>query len=126
MKKILIWSIVIAIAFSVSLIGAGCKEEAVVEEAVVEEEVAEEAPAEEVVNAGDVTVGVSINALSNINNQTMFELAEKKLKAAGFKTAMVNANGHAVQQSADIENLIQQGVDIIIVQNADKDGIEMQ
>jgi len=133
MKKILIWSIVIAIAFSLSLIGVGCKEEAAAEEEAPAEEAVAEEVAEEAVVAEEVIVeeaapekfkiGVSVNATANLFTQTMFESAEKYLKEAGFDVAMVNANGHAVQQTTDIENLIQQGVDLLVIQNADRDGI---
>ncbi|MFM1652656.1 sugar ABC transporter substrate-binding protein [Brevibacillus sp. B_LB10_24] len=71
-----------------------------------------------------IVIGVSVNALSNIHNQEMYDYTEQAIKAAGFKPVMVNANGLAVQQVSDIENLIQQNVDVIIIQNGDTDALK--
>lgn len=72
---------------------------------------------------GPLRIGVSINALANIHNQHMFQYTEEAIRAAGHVPVMVNANGLAVQQVSDIENLIVQRVDVIIVQNGDTDGL---
>lgn len=70
------------------------------------------------------TIGVSVNALSNVHNREVFELTEKAIVEAGHKAIMVNANGIAVQQVNDIENLIQQKVNVIIIQNGDTDALK--
>ncbi|HCJ56570.1 MAG TPA: hypothetical protein DHV55_03770, partial [Clostridiaceae bacterium] len=71
-----------------------------------------------------LTIGVSVNALSNVHNREVFELTEKSIIEAGHKAVMVNANGIAVQQVNDIENLIQQKADVIIIQNGDTDALK--
>lgn len=70
-----------------------------------------------------LTIGVSINALTAIHNRKVFEATEKWIKEMGHKPVMVNANGIAVQQVSDIENLIQQKVNCIIIQNGDTDAL---
>lgn len=71
----------------------------------------------------DVTVGVSINALDAINNRQVFEMMQEKVKEAGYECIATNANGTAVQQSTDIENLVQQGANVIVILNGDTDGL---
>ena len=48
---------------------------------------------------------------------------QQKVEAAGYECISTNANGTAVQQSTDIENLVQQGCDVIVVMNGDTDGL---
>lgn len=74
-------------------------------------------------SVGDITVGVSINALDAINNRQVFDLMQEKVEAAGWECISTNANGTAVQQATDIENLVQQGCDAIVVLNGDTDGL---
>lgn len=76
------------------------------------------------VNAGEaktgiLKIGISTNALSNIHNRHMFESVIEAVKAAGHENVAVNANGDAAQQAIDIENLVQAGCDVIVVQNGD-------
>ena len=72
---------------------------------------------------GNITVGVSINALDAINNRQVFEMMQKKVTDAGYECIATNANGTAVQQSTDIENLVQQGCNVIVILNGDTDGL---
>ena len=90
-----------------------------------EEEKAEDASSkpEATASSEDVFVGISINALDAINNQQTFEMMQAKCEAAGFKYSATNANGDAVQQSTDIENLVQMGCNYIVVLNGDTDGL---
>ena len=90
-----------------------------------EEEKVEESSSEPetTANSGDIFVGISINALDAINNQQTFEMMQEKCKAAGFEYSATNANGDAVQQSTDIENLVQMGCNYIVVLNGDTDGL---
>ena len=90
-----------------------------------EEEKAEDASSkpEATANSGDIFVGITINALDAINNQQTFEMLQAKCEAAGFKYSATNANGDAVQQSTDIENLVQMGCNYIVVCNGDTDGL---
>lgn len=90
-----------------------------------EEEKAEDASSkpEATASSEDIFVGISINALDAINNQQTFEMMQAKCEAAGFKYSATNANGDAVQQSTDIENLVQMGCNYIVVLNGDTDGL---
>ena len=90
-----------------------------------EEEKAEDASSEPEATASseDIFVGISINALDAINNQQTFEMMQEKCEAAGFEYSATNANGDAVQQSTDIENLVQMGCNYIVVLNGDTDGL---
>ena len=121
----------VSCVLTTSMLMAGCTTErpadAPVEETSKEEKAAateessdskETAPMD-----GDVVVGVSINALDAINNRQVFELMQEKVKAAGYECMATNANGTAVQQSTDIENLVQQGCNVIVVLNGDTDGL---
>jgi len=71
----------------------------------------------------DILLGISINALDAINNRQVFELMQQKAEKAGIKYIATNANGTAVQQATDIENLVQQGCNIIIILNGDTFGL---
>lgn len=73
--------------------------------------------------ARPLKIGVSINALSAINNREVFDLQQRKIEEAGHECVAVNANGIAVQQVTGIENLVQQQCDVIIVQNGDTDAL---
>ena len=90
-----------------------------------EEEKAEDASSkpEATASSEDIFVGISINALDAINNQQTFEMMQAKCEAAGFEYSATNANGDAVQQSTDIENLVQMGCNYIVVLNGDTDGL---
>ena len=90
-----------------------------------EEEKAEDASSkpEATASSEDIFVGISINALDAINNQQTFEMMQEKCEAAGFEYSATNANGDAVQQSTDIENLVQMGCNYIVVLNGDTDGL---
>lgn len=70
---------------------------------------------------GPLTIGVSTLALSNINNQKDYEYTQKFIEEKGHKAFMVNANGSSQKQVQDIENLIQVGVDVIIIQAGETD-----
>ncbi len=74
--------------------------------------------------AKKIKIGVSINALSNIHNQKVFEATQQAAKAAGHEVVATNANGTAAQQATDIENLIQQKCNVIIIQNGDTDALK--
>ncbi len=74
--------------------------------------------------SGKIKIGVSINALSNIHNQKVFEGTQKAAKDAGHEVIATNANGIATQQVTDIETLIQQSCDVIIIQNGDTEALK--
>jgi ribose transport system substrate-binding protein len=65
------------------------------------------------------TIGVSTNALANLHNENLFNWTQADIQKDGDTAVMVNANGDAVQQLKDIEDLIQRHVNVLIVQNGD-------
>ena len=102
---------------------------------VVTEDLAEDVKSDDEVKAEDnndssgtesiekIKIGISINALSNVHNQKVFEETQAAAKAAGHEVVATNANGMATQQVTDIENLIQQQCEVIIIQNGDTDAL---
>lgn len=64
-------------------------------------------------------IGVSVNALGNIHNTHMFQSLVEEAEAAGHEVIGVSANGFAPQQATDIENLVNSGCEVIVVQNGD-------
>ena len=68
---------------------------------------------------GSLTIGISTNALSNIHNRHMFEGLREEAEGRGHTVVTANAKGDPTQQANDIENLVQAGCDVIVVQNAD-------
>ncbi|MCM3760601.1 sugar ABC transporter substrate-binding protein [Alkalihalobacillus oceani] len=121
--------IIFSMFICVITIISGCSEQSPVEVAENDKEQPQERthetsePTNTVEQGEKLRIGVSINAIANIHNRHMFEYAEQAIKEAGHEAVMVNANGHAVQQVTDIENLIQQGVDVIVIQNGDTDAL---
>ena len=73
--------------------------------------------------SGSLTIGLSTNALSNIHGQAIYETTIANGEARGHKVIATNANGGASQQATDIENLIEQGCDVIIIQNGEADAL---
>lgn len=49
----------------------------------------------------------------------MFEGLREEAEGRGHTVVTANANGDPTQQANDIENLVQAGCDVIVVQNAD-------
>lgn len=64
-------------------------------------------------------IGVSTNALANTHNRHMFEGVIAVAKERGHEVVEANANGDAAQQANDVENLVQAGCDVIVIQNGD-------
>lgn len=81
-------------------------------------------PADTAPVGSPLKIGVSVNATSNIHNQSIFEWTQEIGKERGHEMIATNGNGIAAQQVTDIENLMQQGCNAIIVQNGDKDGLK--
>ncbi len=69
-------------------------------------------------------IGVSINATSNVHNQSVYETTIANGKKRGHEIIATNANGAAAQQADDIENLIEQNCNVIIVQNGEAESLK--
>lgn len=129
MRKKRLLAFVLSCVIVCSALLAGCsggsKDEKQPEPKAEQTEEAKEESGEpaKVLDSGDVKVGISINALDAINNRQVFEMMQNKAEAAGYEYVATNANGTATQQSTDIENLVQQGCNVIVVLNGDTEGL---
>ncbi|MFB1081655.1 ribose ABC transporter substrate-binding protein RbsB [Jeotgalibacillus sp. JSM ZJ347] len=68
---------------------------------------------------GAGTIGFSISTLNNPFFVTLAEGAEAQAEEAGMEITVVDAQDDPAKQASDIEDLIQQGVDIILVNPTD-------
>ncbi|MEK4200325.1 ribose ABC transporter substrate-binding protein RbsB [Cytobacillus sp. FSL K6-0265] len=69
--------------------------------------------------SGEKTIGLSISTLNNPFFVTLRDSAEAKAKELGYAIKTVDAQDDPATQVSDIEDLIQQGVDLLIVNPAD-------
>ena len=72
---------------------------------------------------GDVKIGLSISTLNNPFFVTLKEGAEKAAKEANVSLTVVDAQNDPAKQTSDIEDLIQQGVDIILINPTDPSAV---
>lgn len=68
-------------------------------------------------------IGISISTLNNPYFVTLKDSAEAKAKELGMETTTVDAQNDPAKQVSDIEDLIQQGVDILLINPADSSAI---
>ena len=80
---------------------------------------ATEAPPE----AEGVTLGLSLSTLNNPFFVTLKEGAEAAAQAAGVELIVVDAQDDSAKEATNIEDLIQQGVDVLMVNPTDADAI---
>ncbi|MCM3320972.1 ribose ABC transporter substrate-binding protein RbsB [Cytobacillus kochii] len=69
--------------------------------------------------SGEKTIGLSISTLNNPFFVTLRDSAEAKAKELGYAIKTVDAQDDPATQVSDIEDLIQQGVDLLIINPAD-------
>ncbi|MEZ4869948.1 MAG: ABC transporter substrate-binding protein [Caldilineaceae bacterium] len=76
-------------------------------------------------NAGPFTIGVSNTLVGNGWREQMICAIKAEATASGIvdKVVVVNRNGGPTEQIADIESLISQGVDAIIINPTDREGL---
>jgi ribose transport system substrate-binding protein len=72
---------------------------------------------------GDMKIGLSISTLNNPFFVSLKEGAEKAAKEANVELTVVDAQNDSAKQINDIEDLIQQGVDLILVNPTDSSAI---
>ena len=87
---------------------------------------AEAAPTDEAAAsaaAGDVTVGLSLSTLNNPFFVTLRDGAEAAATAAGVELVVVDAQDDPAQEATNIEDLIQRGVDALLINPTDADAI---
>lgn len=66
-----------------------------------------------------LTIGLSISTLNNPFFVTLNEGAQAKADALGAKLTVADAQDNASKQASDVEDLIQQGVDLLLINPVD-------
>ncbi|AWE07085.1 ribose ABC transporter substrate-binding protein RbsB [Lysinibacillus sp. 2017] len=69
------------------------------------------------------SIGLSISTLNNPFFVTLSDSAEEKAKENGVKITVSDAQDDASKQASDVENLIQKGVDLIIINPVDSSSV---
>lgn len=81
------------------------------------------APETNVSSGEKLTIGISVNSTSNEHNQQVFETSIANGEARGHEVISTNAGGVAAQQATDIENLIERGCNVIVIENGEADSL---
>lgn len=125
MKKILIYSLIVAFAFSMLLIGTSCKAEETAQKATEKTvEAAEEGGAEAAEEAGEITIAVVPKALDNpvfLDTKIASEAAGEELGITVNFTGSTSSD--AAEQATVVEGLIESGVDGILISVNDADAL---
>ena len=72
---------------------------------------------------GELTIGLSVSTLNNPFFVTLSEGAEAQAKELGAEITVVDAQDNASKQANDVEDLIQRGVDLIIINPTDSSAV---
>lgn len=72
---------------------------------------------------GEFKIGFSISTLNNPFFVTLNDGAEAKAKELGAELSVVDAQDNASKQASDVEDLIQQGVDLIMINPVDSEAV---
>ena len=81
------------------------------------------APPEAPPEAEKVTLGLSLSTLNNPFFVTLKEGAEAAAKAAGVELVVVDAQDDSAKEATNVEDLIQKGIDALLVNPTDADAI---
>ncbi|MEK4023741.1 ribose ABC transporter substrate-binding protein RbsB [Sporosarcina sp. FSL W7-1283] len=68
-------------------------------------------------------IGLSVSTLNNPFFVTLSEGAKEQAKESGAKIIVVDAQDDASKQASDVEDLIQQGVDLLIINPTDSEAV---
>lgn len=74
-------------------------------------------------DSGDITIGFSVSTLNNPYFVTLSNSVEEAAEAEGINVITIDAQDDPGKQVSDIEDLIQQGVDVLLVNPADEAGL---
>lgn len=72
---------------------------------------------------GDYKIGFSISTLNNPFFVTLNEGAKAKAKELGVSLTIIDAQDNAAKQASDVEDLIQQGVHLIMINPTDSEAV---
>lgn len=70
-------------------------------------------------SSGELSVGLSISTLNNPFFVTLADAAKEQAKANNLKITVADAQDDASKQASDVENLIQKGVNLILINPVD-------
>ena len=73
--------------------------------------------------SGEFKIGFSISTLNNPFFVTLNDGAEAKAEELGAELSVVDAQDNASKQASDVEDLIQQGVDLIMINPVDSEAV---
>lgn len=73
---------------------------------------------------GDLVIGMSFQEMNNPYFISMKEAFEEAADSVGAKTIITDAQHDVSKQTNDINDMIQQGIDILLLNPTDSDGIE--
>lgn len=76
---------------------------------------------EEATNTEDMKVGIAVNTLNNPFFVDLKEGAEETAKEEGIELVVTDSQGDPGKQMSDVENLLQQGIDLLILNPVDSD-----
>ena len=76
------------------------------------------------VSAQDLTIGMAFQDMNNPYFITMHEALEDAVESIGAEVIVTDASHDVGRQIADVEDMIVQGIDILLLNPADTDGIE--
>lgn len=74
-------------------------------------------------NDGEFKIGFSISTLNNPFFVTLNEGAKEKANELGVSLIIIDAQDNAAKQASDVEDLIQQGVDLIMINPTDSEAV---
>jgi ribose transport system substrate-binding protein len=74
-------------------------------------------------DSDQLKIGLSMNTLNNPFFVAVKEGAEAQAEELGYKLIVTDAQNNPGQQLADVENLLQQNLDVLIIDPADSDAI---
>lgn len=74
-------------------------------------------------NKKEFTIGLSVSTLNNPFFVSLKKGIEKEAKKRGMKVIIVDAQNDSLKQTSDVEDLIQQGVDALLINPTDSSAI---
>ncbi|MFZ4451111.1 D-ribose ABC transporter substrate-binding protein [Salibacterium aidingense] len=118
MKK---WLKSVGISAAALVLAAGCSTEQPGSENVGEDTGTDEGSEEAA--EGDVTIGLSVSTLNNPFFVTLADGAEAAAEEEGVNIEVADAQDGSASQVSDIEDFIQQGVDVLLINPVDSSAV---
>ncbi|MGD1823336.1 MAG: ABC transporter substrate-binding protein [Pleomorphochaeta sp.] len=118
MKKLCNLFFVMVVAISLTFVSCSAKTE---EKAAP---VATEAKAEVTTSASDLKIGMSFQELNNLYFVVMREALEDACDSMGAEVLVTDARHDVTKQISDIEDMVQKGIDILLINPTDSVGVQ--